>query len=324
MTQTRRSILKAASAIPLAAAVLPSLGQQYPSRPIKIIVPAGPGTGIDAVTRFVADALSKRVGQPVIADNRAGAGGLLGYTFAAKAAPDGYTLILTGIPLYLLPLFSEAQQPPFDPVKDFAPVARVARVPQAVVVAPDSPYTTLKELVDAMRSRPDAVTYSSQGVGSSAHLCGAVLTSLSRTKAQHIPYKESSSALTDVVGGRITFTCLSSAQVLPLIQGGKLRVLGVTNSRRWEALPQVPTVAEGGVPGFDVSSQLDMLAPAGTPEPIRQLLSDEIVSIVKSASFAEFCLKQVIVAEPMTYKALVPEIAREVARWKQIAQTARG
>ncbi len=323
MSINRRSFISAAIALPFASISLPAMSQDYPSKPVKIVVPAGAGTGIDAVARFVAEELSQRLGQTVICENRPGAGGLLGYSYAAKAAPDGYTLILTGIPLYLLPLFAETPEPPFDAEKDFVPVGRVVRVPQAIVVAPGSPYKTLADLIDAMRSQPNKLTYSSQGIGSSAHLCGSVLTSMSGTKALHIPYKESSTALTDVVASRITFTCLSSTQMFPLIQSGKLRILGVTNSRRWEALPEAPTVAEGGVPGFDVSSQLDLMAPTGTPESVLQLLSKDIVSIAQSPQFADFCLKQVITAEPMTHGELVPEIAREAARWRKIAQIAR-
>ena len=323
MSSTRRSMLKAAAAIPLVAIRPSAFAQNYPSRPIKIIVPASAGTGIDAVTRFFTEPLGKRLGQSVIADNRPGAGGLLGYSQAAKAPADGYTLILTGIPLYLLPLFSESSPLPFDAQKDFVPIARVARVPQAIVVAPDSPYKTMGELLSAMKSKPGDITYSSQGVGSAAHLCAVVLNDLSRTKARHIPYKESTMALTDVVGGRITFTCQSSAGMLPLIQSGKLRALGVTNSRRWDTLPNVPTIAEAGVPDFEVSSQLDFMAPAGTPEPVLQLLSEEIAQIAKTPQYKEFCARQAMEPELMGFKALVPEVAREAARWRKIVQLAR-
>jgi len=324
MACTRRSMLKVATSAACVVAARPVLAQQYPARTVKIIVPAGAGTGIDAVTRFFAEHLGKRLGQAFVTDNRPGAGGLLGYTGLTKSAPDGYTLILTGIPLYLLPLMSEAPQPPFDSQKDFAPVARVARIPLAIVVEPDSPHKTMKDLLQAMAKNPGDVTYSSQGVGSTAHLCAVVLNDMSRTKGRHIPYKESAMATTDVVAGRIGFTCQSSAAVIPLIQSGKLRALGVTNARRWKALPDVPTVAEAGVPGFDVSSQLDFMAPVGTPEPILKLLSEEIERIVKSPQYEEFCDKQALAPESMNYKTLVPEVAREVERWKRIVALARG
>lgn len=322
MTPTRRQILMAAGALPLIG-MRPAFSQQFPSKPIKIIVPASAGTSIDAMTRFFAEPLAKRLNTPVVVDNRSGAGGLLGYTAAAKSTPDGYTLILTGIPLYLLPLFSEAPTPPFDALKDFAPVARVARVPLAIVVAVDSPYRTMADLVQAMKNKPGEVTYSSQGVGSSAHLCSVILNDMSKTKALHVGYKETTMAVTDVVGGRVAFTCQSSVGVLPLAQGGKLRILAVTGSKRWEELPNVPTVSESGVPGFEASSQLDFMAPAGTPEGVLQLLSEHIVQIAQSPQYKEFCVKQVIAQDVMDAKALAPEMVREAARWKRVAQLAR-
>jgi tripartite-type tricarboxylate transporter receptor subunit TctC len=318
----RRTLLKAAAGLPVLGARA-AFAQQYPSRTIKIIVPASAGTSIDAAARHVADALAKQLNTSVLVDNRPGAGGLLGYQAAAKSAPDGYTLILTGLPLYLLPIFSELAAPPFDPLRDFTPVARILRVPLAIVVAADSPYRTMGDLVQAMKSKPDELTYSSQGVGSTAHLCSVLLTDMSKTKARHISYKETTTAITDVAGGRVSFTCQGSAGVLALHQAGKVRIVAVTGAKRWETLPDVPTVAESAVPGFDASSQLDFMAPAQTPEPVVQLLSRHIVQIANSAPFKEFCAKQVLLPDPVGASALAPEITREAARWKKIAQLAR-
>lgn len=322
VNSTRRQMLKAAGSLPLFGMGL-AHSQQFPSRPIKIIVPASPGTSIDAVTRFFSDALAKRLNTSVVVENRSGAGGLLAYQTAAKAAPDGYTLILTGIPLYLLPLFSETGATAFDPVKDFAPVARVARVPYAIVVGADSPYRTLTELVQAMKTKPGEVTYSSQGVGSSAHLCSLVLADTVKAKAQHVGYKETTMAVTDVVGGRVSFTCQTSVGVLPLVQSGKLRPLAVTSTKRWEELPNVPTATESGVPGFEASSQLDFMAPANTPDAVLRVLSDEFVKIAQTDAFREFCVKQVLALDVAGSAALRPEMAREAARWKKIAELAR-
>jgi tripartite-type tricarboxylate transporter receptor subunit TctC len=321
MLLTRRCVLQTGvlSLIGMHAAS----AQDFPSRPIKIIVAASAGTSIDAMTRFFSEPLSKRLKTPVIVDNRPGAGGLMGYTAAAKAPPDGYTLIVTGIPLYLLPLFSEAAVPPFDALKDFAPVARVARVPLAVVVPVDSPYKTLSELLQAMKNRPGDLTYSSQGIGSTAHLCSVVLTDMSKTKALHISYKETTVAITDVVGGRVSFTCQGSAGVLPLIQSGKLRVLAVTGEKRWESLPNVPTVAEAGLPGFEASSQLEFMAPAKTPEAVLNILSEHVVQIAQTPQFKEFCVKQVMSPDVLGAKALAQTMPAEAAKWKRIAQLAR-
>ncbi|EYS91857.1 hypothetical protein CF68_29955 [Cupriavidus sp. SK-4] len=287
------------------------------------MVPASAGTSIDAITRFFAEPLSKRLNTPVVVENRPGAGGLLGYQAAARAPADGYTLILTGIPLYLLPLFSDVTPPPLDPVKDFAPVARVARVPFAIVVPTDSLYQNLSDLIAAMQKSPNTLTYSSQGVGSSAHLCSVILNDMTRTKAQHIGYKETTMAVTDVVGGRISFSCQTSTGVLPLIQSGKLRALAVTGSKRWDAMPNTPSVSEAGVSGFEVSSQLDFMAPSGTPQPILRVLSQQIAKIAQTPEFKQFCEKQILTQETVEAGALGAEITREVVRWKKIARLAR-
>ncbi len=323
MNSTRRQILRATLALPLVQ-IGAAHAQQFPSRPIKIVVPASPGTSIDAVTRFFSEALSKRLNTPVVVENRSGAGGLLGYQAVAKAPADGYTLMLTGIPLYLLPLFSDAASPPFDPIKDFAPVARVARVPYAIVVGVDSPYRTMADLIRAMQAKPDDLTYSSQGVGSSAHLCSALLTDTIKAKARHIGYKETTMAVTDVVAGRVSFTCQTSVGVMPLIQGGKLRALSVTSTKRWKEIPDIPTTDEAGVPSFEASSQLDFMAPAGTPEAVLQLLSDEFTKVAQTPAWAAFCAKQLLAVDVVSSKDLHPEMAREVVRWKRVAQMVRG
>ena len=323
MFDLRRSFLKAAAAAPLAAISYRAWAQTYPTKPVKVLVPAGAGTGIDLVTRYFTDRLSEALGKSFVPENRPGAGGLLGYSQAAKSPPDGYTLILTGIPLYLLPLFSQDQHPSYDPVKDFVPVARVVRVPQAIVVAANSRFRSIKDLLSAMEQAPGEVTYSSQGVGSAAHLCAVVLNEKSKTIAKHIPYKESGMALTDVVAGRVDFTCQSSAGMLPLIQAGKLRVLGVTNARRWKLLPDTFTVEEAGVSGFEVSSQLDFMAPAGVPPEVVKTLSGAIEKIVRDPKFAEFCFSRAMEPEFMDYQALKSDVQKEAARWKSIVDLSR-
>ncbi|MFJ1260572.1 Bug family tripartite tricarboxylate transporter substrate binding protein [Cupriavidus sp. CuC1] len=322
MNRTRRLMLGAAAAIPLLG-MERAFSQQYPSKPIRIIIPASAGTSIDVTARYISEPLSKRLNTPVLVEDRPGAGGLLAYAAAARASPDGYTLVLAGIPMYLLPLLSETPAS-FDPQKDFVPVARVARLPLAVVVPADSPYRTLSDLIRAMKSKPGEVTYSSQGVGSTAHLCGVVLNDMSKTSAQHVASKETTTAITDVAGGRIAFTCQGSAGVLPMIKAGKLRALAVTGTKRWKVLPDIPTVAEAGIQGFELSSWLDFMAPAGTPAPVLQVLSDEISRIAQTAAFNEFCERQVIFPEVLGYKSLMADMHNEAARWKRIVQLARG
>lgn len=321
MNPTRRLMLRTAAAVPMLG-MGRAFARQFPSKPIRIIVPASAGTSIDVTARFFTEPLAKRLNASVLVEDRPGAGGLLAYAAAAKSPPDGYTLVLAGIPMYLLPLLSETPAS-FDPKKDFTPVARVARLPLAVVVPVDSPHRTLSDLIRAMKSHPSKLTYSSQGVGSTAHLCGVVLNDMSKTKAQHVASKETTTAVTDVVGGRIAFTCQGSAGVLPLIQAGKLRALAVTGSTRWKAIPDVPTVAEAGIRDFELSSWLDFMAPTGTPEPVLQLLSDEISRIAQTAEFKAFCERQVMVPDVVGQKALKAEMPAEAAKWKRIVDLAR-
>ncbi|MFO1143012.1 MAG: tripartite tricarboxylate transporter substrate binding protein [Amaricoccus sp.] len=311
------------SALPLAGAGSAWAQETFPSKPITIIVPASGGTSIDTTARFVADLLGARLGESVIVENRPGSGGLLGYLAAARAPADGYTLILTGIPLYLLPLFHDSTPPPFDPVTDFAAVARVARVPFAIVVAADAPYQTIADLIDAMKAAPGQLTYSSQGVGSSAHLCSVILNDMTGAEALHVGYKETTTAMTDVAAGRVTFTCQTSTGVLPWVQGGRMRALAVTGTDRWKSLPDVPTAQEAGIAGFEVSSQLDFMAPAGTPPDVIATLSQYLVEIAQTPEFGQFCDDQLLTREVLDAAALGPQISQEAARWADVARLTR-
>jgi tripartite-type tricarboxylate transporter receptor subunit TctC len=322
MTATRRQWLAALGALTMLG-MRPVQAQAFPSKPIKVVVAASAGTAIDIVARFFSERLARRLNTSVVIENKPGAGGLLGYTAVAKSPADGYTLAMAGIPMYLTPLLSETPAT-YDPVKDFVPVARVSRVPLSIVVAVDSPYRTLADLIQAMRVKPDGLTYSTVGAGSSGGLCVVLLNDMSKTRAQQIGYKESGALLTDVSGGRVAFTCQGTAGVLPLIQSGKLRALAVTGTTRQDALPDVPTVAEAGVPGFELTSWLDFMAPAATPEPVLQILSDEIGRIAQTPEFAEFSAKQVMSVDVVGYRALLADVPNEAAKWKRIVQLSRG
>jgi tripartite-type tricarboxylate transporter receptor subunit TctC len=316
-------MVKAACALPLVMAGA-ARAQAFPSRTIKIIVAASAGTGIDVVTRSMADSLAKQLNTPVVVENRSGAGGLIGYASVAKAPADGYTLIMAGIPLYLTALLSETQPPPFDPVADFSPIARVARVSQAIVVSADSPYRTFADLLKAMEKQPDRVTYSSQGVGSTAHICMVALNDSSNTKARHVGYRETTTAVTDVAGGRVDLTCQGPASVLSLVQAGRLRALAVTGTRRLDAFPNVPTVAEAGVPGFEISSFITLMAPAHIPAAVQQRLSDEVVRIAQSPQFIEQLKAPVMYSDVADHKKVAAEAPAEAARWKRMVDLVRG
>ncbi len=323
MTISRRSLLKAAGALPLIGLAKTSYGAaQYPSRPIRIVVPASAATSIDVTARFFTEPLSKRLNTPVVVENKPGTGGLIAYTSTARTEPDGYTLMLAGIPMYLLPLLSQGTAT-FNAQADFTPVTRVARVSLGVVVSPESPYQTLDDLIQAMKKSPNQLTYSSQGVGSTAHLCSVLFTHMSNTKAQHIPYKSTTTATTDVAAGRISFTAQTAPAVLGLLESGKLRLLAVTGDKRWERFPDVPTVAEAGVPGFELSSWLDFVAPKGTPEPILQLLTREFSAIALTPEYKDFCSKQIIFPDVVGYQELARQMPAEAEKWKKIVGLAQ-
>ncbi|WP_077000809.1 tripartite tricarboxylate transporter substrate binding protein [Variovorax sp. KK3] len=320
MIDKRTLILAAAASTALAASGLHAPAQAqaaYPTKPIRLIVPASPGTAVDVTARFFSERLARRLNSPVVVENRDGAGGAVGITFVSKAPADGYTILFAGIPLYATPHVSEAPVS-FDPVKDFTPVARFNGAALAFVVPASSPYKTLQDLIAAMKARPNDLTFASGGNGSTSQMCTALLNEMTRTKARHVAYKGNSPAVTDTVGGQVDFTCNSSA-VVPLVKSGKLRALAVTSRVRWDELPEVPTVAEAGVPGYEISSWIGAIAPVGTPAAIVQKLSDELVAIAQGSEFREFCVKQTMYVEIVDAKPFQAGAVAEAARWKRLA-----
>lgn len=315
---TKRNLFLSATAAILLSTPLPSAAQAYPDKPLRVVVPASPGTAIDVTTRFFTERLSKRLNVPVVVENRDGAGGAVGITAAAKLPADGYNILFTGIPIYATPHVSEAPVG-FDPVKDFVPIARFNGAALAFVVPTNSPHKTLQDLIQAMKSRPGDVLFASGGNGSTSQMCTLLLNEMTRTSARHVPYKGNTPAVTDTVGGQVEFTCNSSV-VVPLVKAGKLRALAVTSKQRWEELPDVPTVAEAGVPGYEISSWIGAMAPAGAPPAVVQRLSDEMVAIAQGADFREFCVKNTFYVEVVGHRDFQAGASAEAARWKRLAQ----
>ncbi|MBT2336638.1 tripartite tricarboxylate transporter substrate binding protein [Variovorax paradoxus] len=318
----RRHVLLWAIAALAAAASGTALAQQFPSKPIKIITAGSPGTSADTLSRFFAEQLTARLNVPVLVENRSGAGGLLAYQLLMKAPADGYTLLTSGAQLFLLPLSSE-DTTKFDPVKDFVPVARVGRFPTAIVVSADSPYRTLASLLDAMKAKPNDVTYSSMGVGSGSHLCSALLAGVTKSSARHVPYRETGHVVTDVISKQITFSCQGSANIIPLVKSGRLRALAVTSTQRWESLPDVPTAAEAGVPGFEMAPGVEFIAPAGTPGPAIQVLSDALTQIAQTPRYKEFLTRNAILPEVVDANAMRAVVPKEVEYWRRANALAR-
>ena len=268
----------------------------YPTRPIRLIVPFATGGGNDTIARVVGQKLSARLSQQVIVDNRAGAGGVIGAELAARAAPDGYTLFLGGVGSHAInPNLHERL--PYDPIKDFAPISLLASAPLILVVHPSLPANSAQELIALARAKPGKLNYASNGNGSSSHLAAEMFASMTGIDIVHIPYKGLSPALTDLLGGQVQLMFSSVVAILPHVQSGKLRALAVSGAKRLSLMPDLPTIAEAGVPGYQTSSWYGILAPTGTPKDIVSRLNAEIVKTL---------------AEPDVRKALAGEGADPV------------
>jgi tripartite-type tricarboxylate transporter receptor subunit TctC len=263
----------------LSALVTSASAADYPSRPIRLIVPFAAGGGNDTVARLVSQRLSVGLGQPLVVDNRPGAGGVVGAELAARATPDGYTLFLGGVGSHAINPSLHAHLP-YDPIKDFAPVSLLASAPLILVVHPSVPVTSVKELIALARARPGQLNYATNGNGSSSNLAAAMFSSLAGIDMVHIPYKGLSPALTDLLSGQVQLMFSSVVAILPHVQAGKLRALGVSGTKRLSLMPELPTIAESGLTGYQTSSWYGILAPAGTPPEFVRRLHAEIVKVL--------------------------------------------
>ncbi|MFT3719590.1 tripartite tricarboxylate transporter substrate binding protein [Pseudorhodoferax sp.] len=322
MVISRRRAMQAAALAATGQFAAAHAQQQYPAKPIKCIIPASPGTTLDALARFMADPVSRRLNTPVVIENRPGAGLLLGTEVVARAPADGYTLLYTGSAHYAARGLSDTPLT-FDPLSDFVPVARMSRVALGIVVRTDAPYKTLADLIAAMKARPGELTYSSSGIGSTAHLCAVALNDATQTTARHVAYRGNGPAVIDVASGQVEFTCQGPGVILPLLQSGKLRGLAVTGRTRWDAFPDVPTAIEAGVPDFDMSSWSGVLAPARTPPAALQLLSDAFIRAGQTPEFKAFCAQQSASVELVGHREFAGQVREEEAYWMRIAQLSK-
>ncbi|HWP87809.1 MAG TPA: tripartite tricarboxylate transporter substrate binding protein, partial [Burkholderiales bacterium] len=267
---TRRVLL----AFAVIVVALPVHAQNYPVRPVRMIVPFSPGGATDVPARILAQRLSEAFGHQIVIDNRPGAGGVLGADAVAKAPPDGYTLLLTATTHVISA--SLYQKLPYDAIRDFAPVMLIGSGPNVLTVHPSLPAKNVRELIALAKARPGKIDYASSGNGSSQHLFGALFMSLADIRMMHIPYKGSAPATTDLIAGQVSVGFPGIALVLPHTKAGRLRALAVTSAERSKAMPDVPSIAEAGVPGYAATLWLGLLAPKGTPPQIVQKLFDEI------------------------------------------------
>ena len=296
------------------------VAQEWPNKPIRWIVPFPPGGAMDVMARALAEKSSKSLGQTVVIENKPGAGGNIGADFVARSDADGYTMMITSIGMatnkFLYPKLS------YDPVKDFTPVSLIAIVPNVLVTNATQPNVkTVSDVVANAKAQPGKLTYASAGNGSSIHLAGEVFTSMAKIDMQHIPYKGSNPAVTDLLGGQVNYMFDSITSAKPHIDSGKLRPIGITTSKRSKALPNVPTIAESGLPGYEVTPWFAVFVPAATPKPIVNKLNAALLDALKSPEIkAKF---DGIGAEPLgtTPDELASYLNKEIERWGKVIST---
>jgi tripartite-type tricarboxylate transporter receptor subunit TctC len=315
----RRAVLALASA----ALLLPAPGHSqatYPSKPIHIVVPFAPGGSTDLLARRVGDKLAAAWGQPVVVDNRPGAGGTIGADFVAKAAPDGYTLLagVTGSNAIAQALYPKL---PYDVTKDFSPVSMIASAPLVLAVNPDVEAKTAAEFLALVKAKPGALSYGSAGNGTSMHLTGEMYKQAAEVSMVHVPYRGSAGMLTDLMSGQIQVTFGDVLVLLPQIEAGKIRALAVTSKARLSILPDVPTLNEAGLKGFEALSWQGIFAPAGTPPELVEKLSAEVNRAMQSPDIKEYFAARGFIVEGTTPEEFKSFIVSEVKKWTPIVKS---
>jgi len=315
----RSAVLRVLSLCALAALPLFAGAQNYPSRPVRLVVPFPAGGTTDILARAIAQKLSEGLGQQFVVDNRPGAGGNIGADIVAKSPPDGYTLLMGTVGTQAINVSLYAKMP-YDAAKDFAPVVLVAGVPNILVVNPSVPVHTVAELIKLAKEKPGAINFASSGNGTSIHLSGELFKVMTGVQMSHVPYKGSAPALTDLIGGQVQLMFDNLPSALPHVKAGKLRAVAVTSAKRAPALPDVPTIAESGVPGFEATSWFGILAPAGTPRDIVTKINAEANKALQSAEMKEKLLSQGAEAAGNSPEFFGDYIRSETVKWAKVVK----
>ena len=316
------ALILACAAMPAEAATARARGKpaatEYPARPIRFVVTFPPGGGTDVLARLLGAEMTVVLGQQVIIDNRPGASGNIGAEIVAKAQPDGYTLLMVNSTFAInASVFTRL---PFDTLADFAPVIMVASVPSVLAVNPRLPVKSVKELIGYARAHSGKLAYASCGSGTPQHLAGELFKSMSRIDLTHVPYKGCAPALLDVLAGQVDVSFNTVANTMPHVRTGKLRALGVTSGRKYPPVPELPTIAEAGLPGYDVDQWFGVLAPAGTPRPVIARLNTTLAAVVQRPDIHDKLLQQSFEPLTSTPERFGAVIKSDVARWQKLVR----
>ena len=304
----------------LTANVSPALAQAYPTKPVHLIVPFAPGGFTDVVARILGQKLSLALGQQFIVENKAGAGSTIGTDFVAKAAPDGYTLVMVSSTHVISPWIYRSL--PYDPVRSFTVVSKLVDSPYVLLINPKVPARNVQEFIALAKAAPDTIHYASSGNGSSQHLMGGLFVAMTGAPMAHVPYKGSSGAASDLVAGVVESSFAAVPNALAQVPAGRLRALAVTTAKRAPQLPDVPTMQEAGVPGYEASVWLALLAPAGTPRDIVARLNIEVAKVLNAPQTRQALHDAGVESTPSTPEAMSAYMAQELARWGKVVKDA--
>ncbi len=309
MIRTIRQALLSLCALGLASAPSTGLAQAWPSKPIRLIAPFAPGGGADFMARLTSQPLSVALGQPVVVENRVGASGIIGYDHTLKSAADGYSLVVVSTTYSIIPSLYKL---PYDPVKDMQPIIQLSRGPYIIAVHPSLPVKTIGELIALAKSSPNPIPYASSGNGANLHLVTELFTSMAGIKMLHIPFKGTGPAITSTLGGQTSVVFGSMYSTLPLVRSGRLRALAVSSAQRNPAAPEIPTVAESGLPGYDTFDWQGVVGPKGIPRPVVERLNAEFTKIMQNKEVADRLLADGVVPSPGTPEEFGTFVGKEI------------
>jgi tripartite-type tricarboxylate transporter receptor subunit TctC len=308
------------AALALSQLFLPARAQSWPEKPVRLVIPFAPGGGTDVTVRLVAPRLQEALGQPVVAEYKPGAGTMIGTEFTARAAPDGYTIMIASASHALNPALHS--KVPYHPTRDFQALTMGVTFPFILAVNNAQPINSVRDLIALAKAKPGMLAFASSGVGSTPHLAGEVFKSMTGTQMVHVAYKGGGLALADVISGQVPLTFSTAVETLPQVRGGKLKGIAVSSSKRSPAAPDLPTIAEAGVPGYDVTGWYVFLAPAATPKPVVERLSTELGRILQLPAVRDQLLTNAAEPWATTPQQAQEYVASETARWAKVIRQA--